>query len=177
MSVAANRYAKALIDVLYPSVAEQGYEQLQRVAELLQSEPDARRLFQNPTVPSEKRKALLKEIGDALGLIPPIQNFVEILIEKNRLDVFDEIIKAYQKAMDERMGVVRASVCTAQPMDSVQTRELAAKLEQMTGKRVKMEVSVDPALLGGVVARVGSSIYDGSLRQQLRAFKSSIVQD
>jgi F-type H+-transporting ATPase subunit delta len=177
MSVAANRYAKALIDTLYPVRAEAGHDQLLRLNALLEDEPDARRLLENPTVPANRRRALLKEIGDALSFSSEIRNFVAILIDRNRLGILEEIIEAYQKFLDERTGVVRASVTTAQPLDSAARGELTAKLEMVTGKRVRMEVSVDPALLGGIVARVGGTIYDGSLRQQLQSFKARLIQE
>jgi len=177
MSVAANRYAKALIDALYPDRAEAGYEQLQRLSELLRKQPDARRILENPTLPADRRKAFLKQIGDALGFIPPLTNFTEILVERNRLDILEEIAQVYQKFLDERMGIVRAAVTAAQALDATQSRELATKLQAVTGKQVRMEVVVDPALLGGVIARVGSTIYDGSLRQQLNSFKARLVQE
>ena len=177
MSVAANRYAKALLDALYPGKAEAGQNQLIRLNALLDEQPEARRLFENPTVPPERRKALLKEIGDAVGFSSEIRNFAAILIDRNRLDRLGEILKAYQRLLDERTGVVRANVTTAQPLDSPAQDELVARLEKITGKQIRMELAVDPALLGGVVARVGSTIYDGSIRQQLKSFKARLVQE
>jgi F-type H+-transporting ATPase subunit delta len=175
MAVAANRYAKALVDVLYPERGEAGLEQLRKFSNLLREQPDARRLFENPTVPAERRKALLKEISGAFSFDRRLQNFLEILIDRNRLDLLDEIIEAYQKLLDERMGIVRAFVTAAHPLDAAQRSELASKLETVTGKQIRMEVAVDPSLIGGVVARVGSTIYDGSVRQQLQSFKNRLV--
>ena len=77
--------------------------------------------------------------------------------------------------ISSRMGIVRARVTSAGTLDPKQQRELATKLEQVTGKQVRMEVAVDPSLIGGVVAQVGSTIYDGSVRQQLQAFKTRLV--
>ena len=176
MSVAANRYAKALLDVLYPKKADTGYEQLSRLNTLLSEQPDARRLLENPTVPAERRKGFLKEIADALGAMPEVRNFIDILIERNRLGLLEEIIRTYQKFLDQKLGIVRAAVTAAVPLDERQRSSLIAELQKATGKQVRMEVSVDPALLGGVVARVDSTIYDGSLRQQLESFKVKLVQ-
>ena len=172
MSVAANRYAKALIDALYPAKAEAGLEQLRTFEAVLNQQPQARQLLENPTVPAERRKALLIEIGQAAGFSPEIRNFIGILIERNRLEILDEIVTAYEKFLDERLGVVRATVTTAHPLEDAQRDELAATLAKATGKRVRMTVSVDPELIGGAVARVGSTIYDGSLLQQLESFKA-----
>jgi F-type H+-transporting ATPase subunit delta len=175
MAVAANRYAKALVDVLYPESGEAGLEQLRKFRNLLREQPDARRLFENPTVPAERRKGLLKEIGSAFNLDRRLQNFLHILIDRNRLGLLDEVIDAYQKFLDEKMGIVRAFVTAAHPLDAAQRGELASKLETVTGKQIRMEVAVDPSLIGGVVARVGSTIYDGSVRQQLQSFKNRLV--
>jgi len=177
MSVAANRYARALLDVLYPQNAEAGLQQLQSFSELLKDQPTARRLLENPTFSTDRRRRLLKEISDASGFDRRIANFIDILIDRNRLPLLAEIIVAYQMHLDERLGVVRAQVTSSRPLDGLQQRELAAKLEQVTGKQVRMEVAIDPSLIGGVIAKVGSTIYDGSVRNQLSAFKSRLIEE
>ena len=177
MSVAANRYAKALLDVLYLTKAEAGYQQLQSFSALLKEQPPARRLLENPALSTDRRRRFLREISDASGFDRRIANFIDILIDRNRLGLLDEIIDAYQKLLDERLGVVRAQVTSARPLGRLQQRELAAKLEQATGKQVRMEVAVDPSLIGGVIAKVGSTIYDGSMRNQLSAVKSRLIED
>ena len=177
MSVAANRYAKALIDALYPEKAEAGLQQLQSFGALLKEQPDARRFFENPAMAGDRRKRLLDEISGALSFERRVANFVALLIDRNRLPLLDEVMVAYQKFLDERRGIVRARVTAAHSLDAAQQRLLAAKLEQMTGKEVRMEVAVDPSLIGGVIAQVGSTIYDGSVRHQLQAFKSRLVEE
>jgi F-type H+-transporting ATPase subunit delta len=177
MSVAASRYAKALLDVLYPNRAEKGREQLLQFSSLLNDQDDARRILENPTVSAEKRKELLNKIGDALTLDPPIRNFLGLLIERNRLDVLAEIVSTYEALLADKLGVVRARVTSALELDSRQRDQVITRLEALTGKKVRMEVSVDPSLIGGLVAQVGSTIYDGSIRQQLQAFRNSLTQD
>ena len=177
MSVAANRYAKALLDGLYPQKAEAGHQQLQSLLSLLKDQPDARRLLENPTVSVDRRKRLVKEIAAALGFDRRVATFVDILINRNRVPLIDQITAAYQKLLDERLGVVRAVVRAAHPLDTSQQKELIAKLEKVTGKQVRMEMTLDPSLIGGVIAQVGSTIYDGSVRQQLKAFKSSLIEE
>ena len=177
MSVAANRYAKALLDSLYPQKAEDGLRQLQNFQLLLKDQPDARRLLENPTVSADRRKRLVKEIAAASGYDQRVANFIDILVDRNRLQLMDEITTAYQKLLDERLGVVRAIVRAAHPLDAAQQKELVAKLENVTGKQVRMEMALDPSLIGGVVAQVGSTIYDGSVRQQLKAFKSRLIEE
>jgi len=177
MSVAANRYAKALLDVLYPASAELGLEQLVKFSSILSTETHMRQLFENPTVAADRRKAIFKGIADSLAYEAHVRNFLNLLIERNRLDLLSDIVSAYQKLLDEKLGIVRAQVTSASPLDAAQQRNIATKLEQVTGKQVRVELSVDPALIGGVVARVGSTIYDGSIRQQLQVFKQRLIQD
>jgi F-type H+-transporting ATPase subunit delta len=177
MSVAARRYAKALLDVLYPAKAEAGLEQLQSFSAVLARETDAKLVFENPTVSAERRKDLLNKIGDALQLDVPVRNFVGILIERNRLDILGEVISTYSSLLDEKLGVVQAHVTSAHALNSIQQGEVTAKLQALTGKKVRMQVSIDPALIGGMVAQVGSTIYDGSIRTQLQTFRNSLTQD
>jgi len=177
MSVAARRYAKALLDVLYPAKAELGLDQLQAFSTVLSQQNDARLVFENPTVSTERRRDLLNKIGGALQLDTPILNFLGILIDRNRLDLLNEIISTYSTALDDKLGVVKAHVTTANELSAGQQNDVAMKLQAVTGKKVRMQVSVDPSLIGGLVAQVGSTIYDGSIRRQLQTFRNSLTQD
>ena len=176
MSVAANRYARALIDVLYPDKAEAGYQQLQEFLALLTDQSEARRFLENPTTAGERRKRLLNEISDALSMDRRVANFIGILVDRDRLPILEEIIQAYQKFLDEKVGIVRARVISAHTLDLRQQKELESRLEKATGKQIRMEVAVDPGLIGGMIAQVGSTIYDGSVRQQLVAFKARLSE-
>jgi F-type H+-transporting ATPase subunit delta len=177
MSVAASRYAKALLDVLYPAKAEIGREQLLQFISVLSQQRDARLLLENPTVSAERRKDLVNRIGGELALDVPIRNFLGLLIDRNRLELLEEITSTYEALLDDRLGIVRARITSALDLDSRQRDEVAARLQALTGKKVRMEVSVDPSLIGGLVAQVGSTIYDGSIRQQLQAFRNNLTRD
>ena len=177
MSAATKRYARALIDVLYPDKAEEGFYQLQSLASLLTNQPDARRFLQNPAMAGERRNRLLNEISEALGFERRVANFVSILTDRNRLPLLEEIIGEYQQLMDDRLGIARAQITAARPLDPSQQRELTSKLEAITGKQIRMDVFVDPSLIGGVIAQVGSTVYDGSVRQQLQTFKGRLIGD
>jgi F-type H+-transporting ATPase subunit delta len=177
MSVAANRYARALIDVLYPEKAEAGHQQLEQFLSLLNSQPDARRFLENPTTAGERRKRMLTEISNALKMDQKVANFIGILVDRDRLPILEEIVVTYQKFLDEKLGIVRARVTSAQSLDPGQQKDLAARLEKATGKQIRMEVAVDPSLIGGLVAQVGSTIYDGSVRQRLQTFKDRLAEE
>jgi F-type H+-transporting ATPase subunit delta len=177
MSVAANRYARALLDVLYPEKAEAGLQQLEQFLALLEQQPEARRFLENPTTAGERRKRLLTEIGGAMKFDKPVANFIGILVDKDRLPDLEEIVETYREFLDEKLGILRARVTSAQSLDPAQQKDLAERLQKATGKQIRMEVAVDPGLIGGVVAQVGSTIYDGSVRQQLQAFRSRLAEE
>src|SRR5262245_39591211 len=99
MSAAAKRYARALIDVLYPEKGEDGFYQLQSLALLLNEQPDGRKFLQNPSMAGGRRNRLLKEIADALGFDRRVANFVNILTDRNRLPLLEEIIEEYRQLM------------------------------------------------------------------------------
>jgi len=134
----------------------------------------ARRFLENPTMSGDRRKRMLKEIFDALSLDRRVANFIGILADRDRLPILEEIIQAYQKLLDERLGILRARVTSAHSLDPSEQRELAARLEQATGKQIRMEVTVDPSLIGGMVAQVGTTIYDGSVKGQLEKIREAI---
>jgi F-type H+-transporting ATPase subunit delta len=165
------------MDVLYPDHAEAGLEQLESFAALLKEQPDLRRLLENPMMAGDRRSKLLKEIASALGFEKRVANFVGILLDKGRLGLLEEIIDSYRRLLDDRMGIVRALVTAARPLDATQQTELEMKLMERTGKKIRMQIAVDPSLIGGVVAQVGSTIYDGSVRTQLQAFKNRLVEE
>ena len=143
---------------------------------MLSQQADARLVFENPTVSTENRKDLLNKVGDALKLDTNIRNFLALLIDRNRLDLLGEITSTYESLLDAKLGFVQAHVTSALELDSAQQGAVSAKLEALTGKKVKMRVSVDPALIGGFIAEVGGTIYDGSIRQQLQTFRNSLTQ-
>jgi len=91
--------------------------------------------------------------------------------------LLEEIVATYDTLLDEKLGFVKARVTTALELDTNQREHVSARLHALTGKKVRMEMVVDPSLIGGLVAQVGSTIYDGSIRQQLETFKNSLTQD
>ena len=140
---------------------------------MLTQQADAQAGFREPHVShGTPQGSAEQDRGCSEARISPIRNFLDLLIERNRLDLLEEIVSTYESFSMRSSASFRAHVTSAlagfRPAS-----EVAAKLETLTGKKVRMEVSVDPSLIGGVVAQVGSTIYDGSIRQQLQTFKNS----
>lgn len=177
MSIASNRYARALLDHLYPDRAEDGRRQLQQIDTALRDSAELRVILENPTVSRERRNQLLTEIGRSISLSQPVANFLMAVADGRRIGKFSDIVRAYDQLLDERLGVVPVDVTVASELDDVQTQKLVSRLETLTRKRVKMRIRVDENLIAGLTARIGDTIYDGSVRTQLRAFGKHLIAD
>jgi F-type H+-transporting ATPase subunit delta len=175
LSAVATRYAKALVDVvatrstLDPAVA---LTQLKSVDDLINGSRDLRVALLSPAVsPARKRAVMEKLIGP---VDHKIRNFVFIIIDHRRVGDFSSIVEAYEVLADDRLGLVRADVQSAQPLDEAQKAKVGTELSRLVGKQTKLRFSEDPTLLGGVVARVGSTVYDGSVRGQLERLRTKL---
>lgn len=179
MAVVSDRYARALFDALSVNepdgAVDAGMEQLEAIAAVLSRYPDARQILINPVFPPERRETFLADLGNVLGLDSRVGKLLVLLVERRRLDLLDEIIEQYRRRVDQQKGIVRAAVTTAAPLDETARRRVAERLEQALGKRVVMSVNDDPSLIGGVVVQVGSTVYDGSLRQYLAGVKNRLL--
>ena len=180
MTAVASRYARALIESLSAENTagpDAGLEQLGQIRQLLETEPDARKLLVNPVIPPDRRDRFVDEMNRALGLDSRVGKLLKLLVERRRLEILDDLIESYRKMLDDRNGIVRAIVTSAGPLSEAQQQEVIGKLEKSLGQRVVMEVEEDSSLIGGLVVRIGSTVYDGSLLQHLAGFKESLLAD
>jgi F-type H+-transporting ATPase subunit delta len=175
ISVAAGRYADALVEVVFAPHSgldpREVREQLRTVEGLMAASADLRHVMLSPAVTASKKRRVIERLSAGLGLAPKVRNFLYVVIDHRRMDQLAGIREAYEAAIDERMGVVRADVVSARSLDDAQRASLEAELSKITRKRVRMEFSVDESLIGGVLARIGSTVYDGSVRGQLNAMR------
>lgn len=178
----ATRYAQALVDVVTgagPAAVgpEKTKAELEAFAATFKGSLELRNVLLSPAVPPVKKKVIITEIGARLGISPTTRNFLFVLADHRRLELLEEMKAAFEALLDERLGIVRAGVACAQPIDAAQQSQLAAQLGRLTGKQVRLDCQVDPALLGGLVARIGSTIYDGSVRGQLQALERRLAAE
>lgn len=170
-SAIAHRYAGALVDVVTGPAAKLDPQQITRelhdFESTLADSVELRHALSSPSVPGSRKKAVVARIADQLSLSRISRNFLFILIDHRRIAALTEILHAFEIELDERLGFARAEVSAARELDEAQRESLARDLEKLTRKRVRLKFSVDPALIGGVVARIGSTVYDGSVRGQL----------
>lgn len=180
-SVVGTRYARALADVvlnpgsgLDPAAV---VTQLKGVEELLNSATEIKHVMLSPAVASSKKRAVIKQLSGELQLSRQVQNFIYVIIDHRRVHQIAEMREAFEDAVDEAQGLVRAQITSAQPLTDEQRGTLLAGFEKTTGKRVRAEYSVDEALIGGVMARVGSTVYDGSVKGQLEDLRRKLVTE
>jgi F-type H+-transporting ATPase subunit delta len=179
-SAVANRYARALVDVVMapgsPLKPEDAVAQLRAVDAIFQESAELRNALLTPAIQSSRKRAVMaKLLEEAGGGSPLIRNFIYVLIDHRRMGIIGEIRQAFELHVDERLGFARADVTSAAPLDQGVGAGLESELSRLTGKRMRLRFDVDPALLGGVVARIGSTVYDGSVRGELRELAKKLA--
>lgn len=177
ISAVATRYANALADVLTGTHADTAavVAQLRSFQALLESSHDLREALHTPAVPASRKRAVAGKILDIVHVAPIARNFLFVLIDRKRIVSLREILDSLELVLDERAGIARAQVSTANPLNDAQRAALAAELEKLTGKRIRAEYAVDASLIGGVVAKVGSTVYDGSVRGSLQKMERRLA--
>jgi len=171
----ATRYARALLDVLLKeSTADQGVQDLAKVAALLQQFPELQRAFTNPAIPAARKRAVVVELLPKLSLSAPVGKLLLMLAERDRLLLLPDLIAVYQERVEELQQIVRAEVTTAAPLAPEHLSALQRRLATATGRTVKVTTKVDPAIIGGLKAQIGSTVYDGSIATQLESFRQKL---
>ncbi|HLK48854.1 MAG TPA: ATP synthase F1 subunit delta [Bryobacteraceae bacterium] len=181
LSAIAARYADALADVVMATGSgvrpEQAVAELQSFAAAIRSSTALRNALVSPAVPAGRKKAVVGRIGKLLGLSRISLNFLFVLIDHRRIAGLPEIIQSFEFTIDDRQGFARADVVSARALTEAQRAALNTELERLVGKRIRMRSSVDEALIGGVVARIRSTVYDGSVRGRLRALERRLAME
>jgi F-type H+-transporting ATPase subunit delta len=180
LSVVATRYAKALVDVVAapgskvdPSAA---LAQLRSIEEVFAGSVDLRNALLSPAVSPSRKRAVVANILAPLALHKQVLNFLFVVIDHRRVHEFSSITEAFEALLDERLGYVRADVTTARQLTPEQTAILETEISRVAGKKAKLKFSTDPALVAGVVARIGSTVYDGSVRGQLDRLRTKLAR-
>ncbi len=179
-SAVVSRYASALADVVLAAGSgldpAQSVEQLKSFDEVVRSSSDLRSVLATPAISAARKREVIKDIANALGVSGVIRNFILVLADHGRAAALPQILDGYEMALDARLGFVRAEVSSASELTESQKNELAAQLGKVAGAQVRMRFTVDADLIGGVSARIGSTVYDGSVRGQLATLRSRMDQ-
>lgn len=174
----ANRYAKALFAVALEEKADlaQVDRDLTALVELLGSNAELQEAASRVGVPDAARKALMAAVAGKMAVAPPLGKVVALLAEKRKMNLLPDVAAEYRERLLAHQNVVHAHVTSAAPLSQENTTALEASLSRATGKKVDLSVAVDPELLGGIIARIGSTVYDGSIRTQLTRMRQQLVE-
>ncbi len=177
LRTSANRYAKALFDVAVEEKADlaQVDRDLAAVVAMMQASPDFA-AASNRGLTEAARRSLIEAVAGAMHLTVPVTRLLVLLAQSRKLNYLTDLATAYRERLLAHQNVVRAEVTSAAPLTPEKTRALADRLSQVTGKTIELSTSVDPELLGGVVAKIGSTVYDGSVKTQLQRLRQELVE-
>ena len=177
MASVASIYARAFADVVFDMRLDAGktLSELRALSALLHANPDLARVWESPAIAAEGKRSVLDSIVTREGFSKPVRNFVAVLIDHRRMHFFDAIVTHLGQELDARMGFAEAQITSFRDLSEPERRALEAQVAKVTGKKVRAEYSRDPAILGGAVVRVGSTIYDGSVLGQLERIRQQIA--
>jgi F-type H+-transporting ATPase subunit delta len=175
---AAMRYARALFDVaLKESDVVTVQNALQGFADLVRSHDVLAHAFSNPSITIAQKRAVVKALLDRAGSVPaPLSKLILLLADRDRLVLLTDIAAAYNDRVLDYQNVVRGRVTTAVPLEAAKVQALEQGFARATGRKVVLESAVDPSIIGGVVTRLGSTVYDGSVVTQLQKMKQALVE-
>ena len=176
---AAIRYARALFDVVRKEGGnlEQVGADLQQFVDLFAQHPTLASTLGNPAIPASKKQAVARALIERAGdLSPVLAKTILMLGDRDRLMLLPEISRRYRDRLMDHQHVIRGEVTTAAALAPEKVRLLEQGLQQATGRKVILEARVDPSIIGGVVTRLGSTVYDGSVTTQLQKLKQSLIE-
>lgn len=178
LRTSANRYAKALFDVALAETNDlaQVDRDLQAVVAMMHESPELASAAGRSGVTEAARKSLMEAVADKMALGAPMKKLLVLLAESRKLNLVPDLAIAYRERLLAHQNIVQAEVTSAVALSPEKTKALADSLGRVTGKQVDLSVSVDPELLGGVVAKIGSTVYDGSVRTQLQRMRQELVK-
>ena len=172
----ARRYASALVDVvLQRGEAREVQGELLAWEKMFQASPMLQEVFRNPTIALDKKRGVLNKLIERAKPRPTTANFLKVLLQNQRITDLGEINKKFAELLDVRAGMVAAIVTTARSVPENAQQKLHAKLLSLTGKKVRINFTTDPELIGGLVTRIGSTVYDGSVRNHLQLIKEKMA--
>jgi F-type H+-transporting ATPase subunit delta len=178
MAAVISRYARALADVILERHlnSDQILAQLNDLVETLNSNPNLRHVWDNPSIPAEQKRAVLDGIARRIGMAPQARNFVAVIMDHRRILALPQIVQQVRAELNQRLGIAEAEITVARELSPEEKRVLENRVSSATGKLVRASYHLDPAILGGAVVRIGSTIYNGSVKGQLEKLKEALIE-
>jgi F-type H+-transporting ATPase subunit delta len=174
--IIAKRYAKALVQLAEEKkTVDKTKADLAAFVSAVNSAPALQKLFASPVFTPENKKAVIKELAGKLGMQPTTQRFVEHLAETGRIRYVQDVYEAFQEILAERTNRAMAKLTTAVAVNAADLADIKKKLEALTGKQVDVDAKVDATLIGGAKAQIGSTVYDGTIKNQLAKMRGQLM--
>ena len=175
---AATRYARALLDVGVKEKVdlEQVEQELAQFVDLFKQNPLLEKVLLNPAVPVPRKRAAVAELVARAKPAGIVGKMLTLLADRDRLVLLPDLVASYRERLLDYRKIVRAEVTTAAPLGGDRAKALESSLARVTGRSVVLDMRVDASIIGGVVARVGSTVYDGSVTRQLEKIKERLVE-
>jgi F-type H+-transporting ATPase subunit delta len=176
MASVASTYARAFADVVLGAHLDvnRALAELRTLATLLAESSELRRVWENPAIPADQKRRVLDAIVARDGISKQVRNLVAVLIDHRRMHFLGPVIQQLEKELDARLGFAEAQITSVRELGDAEKREFEAQVAKLTGKKVRAHYGRDASLLGGAVLRIGSTIYDGSVKGQLERIKEAI---
>lgn len=175
------RYAKALADTaLEAGMAEAVAKDLSTLVELVRASSEFFSILKNPAVPGDKKILIIDQIWKTVVPTPccdQTRRLLELLIQNHRIHLIIPLQQTYQEIIDQRAGIVPATIRSCTALSPAQGKRLEQKLQDMTGARIRAQYEKDESLIGGIIIRIGSTVYDGSVRNQLETVRKMLVRE
>jgi len=176
LQTVARRYAQALADVVIERREEREVQnEIQSWASMIDANPHLKDFFANPIGPYDKKQAALEELISRSRVKETTASFFRVLLRNQRLAQLPEIATRFGQVLDERGGVVAAEITTARPIPEELKKTLHETLASATGRTVRLTFATDETIIGGLVARIGSTIFDGSVENQLERLAADLA--
>jgi len=174
--VIANRYARALADVVAASGDyRKVLAELEDFERAYRENPELREVLVSPALALPQKVKVLEAIGQRLDESPVTLNFLRVLLANYRMPLLEEAVQAYRKIANEREGIVQVTITSASELSEAERESVAARFRQLTGKQVELDFRIDNGLVGGMMAQIGSTVYDGSVRESLARMREQLI--
>jgi F-type H+-transporting ATPase subunit delta len=177
MAAFVARYAQAFLDVVTARKLDAAAIDTQ-LADFLATwngSAELREFFVNPAVPAVQKVGFLDALNKKLGLSKELRNLLAVLIDNDRIGAVGEVAAAYRKLLQEQLGIRQAEIVTARELDAAERDALVAEVGKLAGAKIEASFKLDAAILGGTVVRIGSTVYDGSVRGRLDRLKEALT--
>lgn len=173
----ASRYARAFADVVASARLDAAAldRQFQDFLATWDGSSELREVFMNPAVPAVQKVAVLDKLNAKMGVQKELRNLIAVLINNDRIGEVHEVATAWRAEMQERLGIRQAEIVTARELSPAERDELVAGVGKLAGARIEPKFKLDPAIIGGTVVRIGSTVWDGSVRGRLERLKEALI--